>query len=91
MSLKGFIKTLKYKTGRADCSEYFDLVQLVLDDESTSEQEAYLRRHMKRCLGCFEYVNLEKELKMVLKQKLERKPVPKGLADSIRENISKSA
>ena len=89
--MKGLLNKIKYKTGRADCSEYFDLVQIVLDNESTPEQDAYLRRHMKRCLACFEYVNLEKELAEALKQKLERKEVPEGLADSIREKISNSA
>ncbi len=90
MTLKGIIGELKYRTGRSDCSEYFDLVELVLDNESTRAQEAYLRRHMKRCLGCLEYVNLAEELKNMLQQKLENREVPAGLAESIRDKIAKT-
>lgn len=91
MGLGDFIAKMKLQTGMAKCTEYLELVQLVLDNESTREQEVYLRRHLKMCVKCLEKYEMEKELKKALKIKLQSKEVPMGLADSIRAKIAKSA
>ena len=75
----------------AQCSDYVELVQSVVDNESTPGQEVYLRRHLKMCLKCLDQLNLDKELKQALQEKLTRHDVPAGLAASIREKISNSA
>lgn len=90
MGIKGFLNKLKFRNGKADCAEYFDLVQVVLDNESTPEQETYLRRHLDRCLKCLNHVTLEEELKEALRQKTKYHEVQAGLAESIREKIAQS-
>ncbi len=74
----------------ANCSEYVELIQSVVDNQSTREEEIYLRRHLKICLKCLDKLNLDVELKKALQHKLENQPVPAGLADSIRQKISTS-
>ncbi len=82
---------MKLRTGMAKCTEYVELIQLVLDGEANRSQEVYLRRHLKMCLKCLEKYNLDQELKKVLQLKLASKEVPSGLADTIRTKIAKSA
>jgi len=74
-------------TGMADCSAYKGLIQLVIDNESTTTEEAYLRTHLKMCLQCLSQYEIDKELKEVLKLKLEKKQVPVGLSESIRSKL----
>lgn len=82
---------MKLRTGMAKCTEYLDLIHLVLDGEAQRSQEVYLRRHLKMCLKCLERYNLDQELKKLVQLKLASKEVPAGLADAIRTKIAKSA
>lgn len=79
---------MRFKSGTATCKDYCALIQDVIDNRSTREQEVYLERHIKSCLKCLNKLNLEKELKQAIKHKLLYQEVPVGLADSIREKIS---
>lgn len=90
MGLKNFISKIKMSTGMADCSEYRELIQLVIDNEATRNQEVFLQRHLKMCLRCMDQYDVNAELKKALKLKLQNKPVPTGLAESIREKITNS-
>lgn len=74
--------------GIAKCSDYADLVQDVIDNRSSREQEVYLKRHFKVCLKCLDNLNLEKELKKALQHRITNKEVPAGLADSIKSKIA---
>lgn len=91
MSLRKLVHGMKFRTGMANCQEYLELIELVIDGEATRSQEKYLNRHMKMCLKCLERFNLDRELKKVLQLKLASKEVPEGLAESIRTKIAKSA
>ncbi|MEO9806340.1 MAG: hypothetical protein ABJF04_23975 [Reichenbachiella sp.] len=91
MSLKKLVREIKLRTGMAKCTEYIDLIQLVIDGEAQRSQEVYLKRHLNICLKCLEKYNLDQELKKVLQLKLASKEVPIGLAESIRSKIAKSA
>ncbi|MEP3388269.1 MAG: zf-HC2 domain-containing protein [Reichenbachiella sp.] len=75
----------------AKCTEYVDLVQLVLDGEASRSQEVYLKRHLKMCLKCLEHYKLDQEIRKLVQLKLASKEVPEGLADTIRTKIAKSA
>ncbi|MDW3211856.1 MAG: zf-HC2 domain-containing protein [Reichenbachiella sp.] len=82
---------MKFRTGMAKCTEYVDLVQLVLDGEASRSQEVYLKRHLKMCLKCLEHYKLDQEIRKLVQLKLASKEVPEGLADTIRTKIAKSA
>lgn len=90
MGVKAYFSNLRFKAGMAHCSEYMEIIHDVIDDQSTPEQEAYLRRHLKVCLKCVDELNLERELKAAIKQKVVEKAVPEGLAESIRSKIEDS-
>ena len=87
MGFKEIINTVKMNTGIADCSEYKELIQLVIDNEASSQEESYLRRHLKLCLKCLESYEIDVELKEILRLKLEKKEVPSGLAETIRSKL----
>lgn len=74
-------------TGMADCSEYRDLVQLVIDGEASPQEVTYLRRHLKMCLKCLDRYNIDNEIKQMLKLKLAKIEVPAGLAETIRSKL----
>lgn len=74
----------------AKCSDYKELIELVIDNEASRSQEVYLNRHMKMCLQCLDKFNVDRELKKAIKLRLQNKKVPAGLADSIREKINNS-
>lgn len=82
---------MKLRTGTAKCTEYLELVSLVLDGQANKSQEVYLKRHLKMCLKCLEKFNLDQEIKKLLQLKLASKDVPDGLANEIKDKIAKSA
>lgn len=90
MGLKKYIEKLKFQTGIAKCSDYAELVQDVIDNRSSREQEIYLKRHLNKCIKCLDKVNLEVELKKALQHRITNKEVPVGLADSIKNKIAQS-
>ena len=91
VGLQKLIQETKFKTGLAKCTDYLALIELVIDNEATRDQEVYLKRHMKICLKCLDHYNLDQELKKALQLKLTSKQVPERLADAIRMKIANSA
>ncbi len=62
----------------------------MLDNEASEEEEGYLHTHIEKCMVCFEQYEVEKQIRVLLKTKLDQKPLPSGLAESIKEKISQS-
>ena len=87
MGLQNDMHNVKLRTEMADCSEYKELIQLVIDDEATDKEEAYLRDHLKICLKCLDQYQINEELKKIIRLKLEKKAVPDGLAETIRHKL----
>lgn len=81
------------KKERAGCSEFdkcLKILYLMLDNEASEEDESYLNSHIENCMICFEHYEVEKQIRVMLKTKLDKKPLPSGLADSIKEKIAQS-
>lgn len=91
MGLKDLIYRMKMSTGMANCAEYKELIELVIDNEASRDQDVFLKRHLKMCLKCLNKFDVDVELKKALKLKLQNKTVPAGLAESIRDKITRSA
>ena len=75
------------------CGEYekcLKILRLMLDNEATQEEEEYLNSHIDSCIICFEQYNLEKEIKELLKTKVDKQKVPGELVTSIRNKIIQS-
>jgi anti-sigma factor (TIGR02949 family) len=67
-----------------------EILELLLDGEADSEQEVFFRDHIERCMPCYQHYNLEKTIKELLKTKIEKKPVPNDLVDSIKLKIKET-
>ncbi|MBW8049883.1 MAG: mycothiol system anti-sigma-R factor [Cytophagales bacterium] len=74
-----------------NCEECIKTLGLIIDGEATPEEEAYFTKHIEKCMPCLKQYHLENAVKKVLKNKLERKPVPKGLVEMIRARINQMA
>jgi len=89
--IKKFIRDFRKSFGMSDCSEYAKLIQLVVDNEATKSEEAYLRKHLENCIRCLELFEVDTALKEALKLRLENKEVPTGLAQAIKDKIKELA
>lgn len=72
------------------CKDCLCRLNSVLDGEATKEEMIYLQEHIEKCSPCYNHYNIEKSVKEVIKHKLEQRPVPANLIDSIRGNIQKN-
>lgn len=67
-----------------------EILQLLIDGEANNEQESYFRKHIETCMPCYQYYNLEKAIKEILQTKIERKPVPQDLVNTIKLKIKET-
>ncbi len=73
--------------GKISCKKCLELLELITDNEASSEEEKRFREHINACLPCYESFNLEKSIKEMLQTKLEKKQVPEDLIESIKLKI----
>jgi anti-sigma factor (TIGR02949 family) len=79
--------------GQSGCSEFekcLKLLYLMLDNEASASDEEYLHAHINKCMFCFEQYEVEKQLRVLLKSKLEKLAIPAGLAENIKFKIAQS-
>jgi len=77
-------------SSEAGCSNFekcYEILKLMIDRQATGEQEEYFNEHIENCIHCLKEYNLEKEIKSMLRQKVERQKVPSDLIDTIRTAI----
>lgn len=86
--------TLKRKENSTEmCQESkkcIEILELLLDGEADPDQEDFFRNHIEKCMPCYQHYNLEKTIKEILKTKIEKKPVPQDLVDSIKSKIKET-
>lgn len=73
-----------------NCSHQRDcikLIQRILDNEASAEEEAYFLAHKEQCMPCQEGHKLEVALRKALKSTCTSS-CPSGLLESIRSKIS---
>ncbi len=73
--------------GLTTCNECLEILELMLDNEASKEQESYVNEHIESCIHCFEHMQVEKEIRELIKTKIAQLPVPDGLASEIRSKI----
>lgn len=72
------------------CSQYENchvILNLMLDNEATKEQEEFFLSHIEKCIVCFSHYNVEKQIRELIKTKVSRQQVPDVLAEQIRSKI----
>lgn len=70
--------------------ECIQMLNLLLDNEATPEEEAYMKAHVDSCAHCFKQLELEKEFRVMIRSRLQHKEVPDDLITLIRNKISYS-
>jgi anti-sigma factor (TIGR02949 family) len=76
------------------CSEEqvcLKVLEGILDEESTPEEEERYFEHIQKCWSCFQNYNLEKAIRELIKTKIEKRKVPEGLVEKIKSEIEKSS
>ena len=68
-----------------------EILYLLLDNEASDEEAAFLNHHIEKCMQCFERFEVEKEIRLLLKTKLRSQQVPADLAETIRSQVFESA
>ena len=72
---------------REECKKSLDLLQVILDGESTREEEKFFYKHLDECDPCFRHFDTYKTMIEAVKLKVERKKCPGYVLNSIRNNI----
>lgn len=65
----------------------FRILNLILDNEASHEEESFFYGHIEKCMICFGHYNLECQIRQLLKTKIAREPVPSNLFSEIKSNI----
>ncbi len=95
MFTKWLRKTLKRtesadEQGCRDPEKCMEVLHLLLDGEASEEESKYFRQHIQRCMPCYECYNLEMAIKEIIQTKIERKPVPQDLVNTIKLKIKET-
>ena len=70
--------------------ECLKVLEVILDEESTPEEEKLYFDHIQKCWPCFQNYNLETAIRELIKTKVENRKVPEGLVAKIKSEIEKS-
>ena len=81
-------RTFNSKDNRCSEEEHcLELVRLMLDDESTEDDNAYVLRHIDGCYRCYDNFDVENAIREVIKQKNSNIEIPQDVVNEIREKI----
>ncbi|KAA6440795.1 phosphohydrolase [Dyadobacter flavalbus] len=64
------------------------VIQAILDDEATDAEKEHFRTNMDKCIPCIESYRLEKCIKDSLNLKIQKKPCPQSILDTIISKIN---
>ena len=72
-------------------AECLKKIQAVLDGEATEAEKDHFRNNMEDCLHCIKMYHLEKCVKEVLQNKVDKKPCPNDLLAAIKSKLNFTA
>ncbi len=65
-----------------------EVINLILDGEADDEQKSYFEQKIKCCQKSMKHYEVEKCVKEVIQEKIDKKPVPPELLDKIKSVIN---
>ncbi len=65
-----------------------ELVRLMLDEESTPEDNAYVLNHIDKCYQCYDNYDIEKAIREAVKKKNRKAKIPHEVVNEIRNKIN---
>ncbi|MDN4164868.1 hypothetical protein QWY31_05105 [Cytophagales bacterium LB-30] len=72
------------------CGKQEDCIQmlyLIIDGQASEDQIKEFSKHMKDCTPCYKHHELEQAIKQTLQAKIDNRPIPPGLIESIKTKI----
>jgi len=72
-------------------SECLKILNLVLDEEASPEEQEYFKKHIETCMPYYEIYSVDKAIKDLIKEKCYNKQVPQSLIDQIKKQITQEA
>jgi anti-sigma factor (TIGR02949 family) len=70
---------------QSDCLKF---IQSVLDGAASEQDLEKLKRNLESCQPCIRMYHLEKEMKALLQNKMEKRCCPEKIIDDIRSRIA---
>ena len=74
----------------ADCEKVINILEMIIDEEATSDEQTYFYKHLEDCATCFDAHKHQKMLKDFLKMNVKRKDVPAGLISTIKNIVQET-
>lgn len=71
--------------------ECLQVLEVILDQESSPEEEKIYFEHIQKCWHCFQNYNLEKSIRQLIRSKIEHRKVPEDLIKKIKSEIKNSS
>lgn len=78
---------LKKQRTQLSCHEFAELMQDFIDKELTTEERLLFKKQQEKCQGCDKKYHLEKETIELIRNHLEKPPLPHDLEALIRSKI----
>ena len=72
------------------CSDFdkcLKILNLILDNEATEIQKVFFDSHIEKCMVCFAHYNVERQIRQLIKKKLNQHPVSYALVNEVRSKI----
>jgi anti-sigma factor (TIGR02949 family) len=84
-------RTMSSKDNRCSDEEHcLELIRLMLDDESTDDDTAYVLKHIDGCYRCYDNFDVENAIRELMKKKNNNIEVPEEVLSKIRQKIEVS-
>ncbi len=81
-------RTFNSKDNRCSEEEHcLELVRLMLDDESTEDDNAYVLKHIDGCYRCYDNFDVENAIREEKRKKNSNIEIPQDVVNEIREKI----
>lgn len=74
-----------------DHNECLKILNLVLDEEASGEEQEYFKKHIENCMPYYEIYNVDKAIKEMIREKCYDREVPKDLIDQIKSKVFQGA
>lgn len=70
-----------------DLKKCLEVLDLILDNEATLEDQVFFNEHIEECIVCFSQYNIEKQIRELIRTKVRKQPVPQELVSAIKNSI----
>ena len=64
-----------------------ELARLMLDEESSPEDNDFVIKHVDGCYQCYDNYNIEREIRAAIRRKSKNLKIPGDIVNSIKEKI----